>query len=165
MIGTVKGHEIKKNQDGDKNVVLLQVELSDEKDVQTVQLYSMSGEISIPQAGAKVVILPDPDSAWKKGIAIDDLIEHTGITAGEKKLYSYDSGTIKAFINFLKSGIIEINGNNDFAVRFDALDTAIQTFITTLNALFATKLDASGQTPGTLTLDISAAKVEEVKII
>ena len=160
MIGTVKGHEITKNQDGDKNVVLLQVEIFDDKDIQTVQLYSMSGEIIIPQAGAKVVILPDADTGWKKGIAIDDLIEHTGISDGEKMLYAYDAGVIKSFLKLLKTGIMELNGNADFAVRFNALDTGLQNMLTALNADIVV---AGGA--GSTILDISTAKAGTVKII
>ena len=67
-------------------------------------------------------------------------------------------------ILLLNTGIIELNGNADFTVRFNALNTALQTFITDLNTKLVTAFTGVGGTwPGT-SLDISGAKVEEVKI-
>lgn len=163
MIGTVTGHRIGKNLDGDKDVVLLQVEITDEDDIQTVELFNQSGEDYIPPIGSDVIVAEIAPN-WKIGIATKDDITPT-MLEGERKLYSQDAGSIKAFINLLKTGVIELNGNGDFAVRFDALDTAIQTFITALNAAFVLKQDAAAQTSPALTLDISAAKVDEVKLI
>lgn len=59
--------------------------------------------------------------------------------------------------------VIELNGNVDFAVRFNALNTQLQALIVLINALFATKLDGGGAA-GALTLDLSTAKVDEVKL-
>jgi phage gp45-like len=162
MIGIVTGHEVGKNLDGDKDVVLLQVQITEDEDTQTVELFSATGDDYIPPVGSDVIIAEiRPD--WKVGIASKDNIT-SSVNTGERKLYSQSGDIIKAFINLLTTGIIELNGNSDFAVRFNALDTAIQTFITALNAALANKLDGSG-TAGTLTLDISGAKIDEVKVI
>ena len=81
-----------------------------------------------------------------------------------------------AFINILNSGIIEINGNTDFAVRFNALETGfnllrteLNTALTILNAHVHTLAGAGTTdpmaTPTVLaTAEISAAKVNEVKL-
>lgn len=52
---------------------------------------------------------------------------------------------------------VEINGNTKSFVTHTELDTALQLYVTAVNALFATKLDGSGN-PGTAVLNITAAK-------
>jgi len=158
-IGKVTGRAIGKNRDGSDDVLLLQVEISDPDDVQTVQLMNPSGENSNPPDDSQVLII-DIGSAFKVAVAADDGIAPFG-DPGDKQIYSVDGGIIKAFINLLTSGNIELNGNADNAVRFNALDTQMQTLIIAINALFATKADGSG-TAGSLSLDLSSAKVDEV---
>jgi len=58
---------------------------------------------------------------------------------------------------------LEINGNTDYAVSWTDLNTALQLLVTTINAKFLTKTDGVGS-PGGLSLDISSAKVEGVKL-
>ncbi len=157
MIGNVTGYRIGKNQDGDKDVLLLQVEISDKEDVQTVELFTQSGEDSNPPEGSRVIIASINEN-WKAGIAVDDGITPS-MLPGEKKFYSISSGAISAFMNFLETGVLELNGNADFAVRFNALNTALQTMLTALNADIVT---AGGA--GTTTLDITPARVDEVKV-
>ena len=162
-IGIVKGFEKRKNKDSERIQVLLTVEITDVEDVQTVELMNDDGVDSIPVNEARVLI-GDIGIAYKIAFAVDDLIPNQILNAGEKKIYSSDGdGNILNFISFLENRI-EINGNNDFAVRFTALDTAFQQLITDINAALGTKTDGSG-TAGTLTLDISGAKVDTVKII
>ena len=64
--------------------------------------------------------------------------------SGEKKSYSTnsDGSAIKAYVFYRNSGNLEVNGNADFAVRFNALQTAFDqlksdfnTQITVYNAL------------------------------
>lgn len=162
MTGIVTGFEIGKNRNGTKNVVLLQVRLRDAKDIQTIELMTPAGDDSIPVNGSRVAIL-QVSSSYKIAIAQNDNITPI-MGAGEKMIYSQSGNAIEAFIKLLNTGIIEINGNNDFAVRFNALQAAINTFIGLLNTTLSTKLDGAG-VAGTLTLDISSAKVSEVKII
>jgi len=162
MTGIVTGFEIGKNRNGSKDVVLLQVRLRDAKDIQTIELMNPAGDDSIPVNGSKVAIL-QVSSSYKIAIAQNDNITPI-VGAGEKMIYSQAGDVIKAFTKWLDTGIIEINGNNDFAVRFNALQSAINTFIGLLNTALSTKLDGGGAA-GTLTLDISSAKVDEVKII
>lgn len=156
-IGTVTGREVKKNRDGSNDRLMLQVEITDSDDIQTVELRNTSGEDNNPVNGLQVLIL-DVGSAFKLAIATDDGITPS-MLPGEKKIYSIDAGTISAFINFFLGGIIEINGNADFAVRFNALNTALQTMLTSLNADI---VSAGGS--GNTTLDLSAAKVNDVKL-
>lgn len=63
----------------------------------------------------------------------------------------------------VKESQIELNGSTGYATEHTALNTALQTFITALNLLFASKLDGAG-TPGTLALNITAAKAAKVRL-
>lgn len=57
---------------------------------------------------------------------------------------------------------IELNGNTKTFVTHTELNSALQTFVTSLNGLFASKLDGGGA-PGTLTLNISSAATTTIK--
>lgn len=161
MIGTVKGFQIGPNRDGTNDVLLLQVEMSDPDDIQTVEYYSGAGDDTIPPKGSLVTIL-SVGPAWKIAIASNDNIAPS-MAEGERKIYSSDSGVIKAFINWLAGGNLELNGNGNSAVTFSALNTALQTLVTAINATFATKINGAGAA-GTLTLDISAAEEATVRL-
>lgn len=166
MIGIVTGFEIGKNRNGTKDVLLLQVRITEPDDIQTVEYMSAAGDDSVPPIGSRVTIL-QAGSAWKIAIASQDSITPV-MGEGERKIYSSKDGAIEAFINWLSTGILELNGNSDFAVRFNALDAQI----TILNSKYDvhTHLDPVSGSTGVpsnvpLNIDISGAKVDEVKII
>lgn len=78
----------------------------------------------------------------------------------------YPPAGIKPTPSFIKvdpAGIISINGDTDFAVSWTDLNTALQTLVTNINAVLATKKDEAG-TAGTLSLDLLAAKSLTVKL-
>lgn len=165
--GTVTGREFKKNRDSGNIRLLLQVQITDSDDVQTVEYMAASGEDSSPPDGSKVLIL-GIGSAYKIAIAADDNIEPS-MLEGEKKLYSIDAGVIAAFINFLQSGIIEINGNADFLVRYNALETAfnqLKSDFDTHGHLYTPGGGTPTQTgpPPASSADITPAKVDTVKV-
>lgn len=172
--GKITGSEVKKNRDGVGNRRLLQVEISDPDDIQTVELMASAGEDVNPPVGNRVLIL-DVGAAYKIAIAADDGIEPS-MDEGEKKLYSIDGGAISAFINLLNTGILELNGNADFAVRFNALQTAFDQLVTDFNNLVTvhdthmhpTAATGSPSLPtitGTASsADMSGAKIDEIKV-
>lgn len=172
--GIVTGREFKKNRDGENDRLLLQVQITDADDIHTVEYMSPSGEDSNPPDGAKVLIV-DAGRAYKIAIAVDDNIQPS-MQEGEKKLYSISDGDIAAFINFLQSGIVEINGNSDFAVRYNELEAGFNqlksdfnSFVTTYNSHnHPTAPDGPVSSPSATgsssAADISAAKVDEVKL-
>ena len=159
--GRVRGRELIENRDGSHKVLMLQVEITNARDMQTVQYVSLTGDDSNPPDDSIVYML-DLGPAFKIAFAADDLIEPS-MGPGEKKIYSSDAGAVQAFINLLTTGIIELNGNADFVVRFTALEAQMQILVTAINAAFATKLNGSGSAGG-LVLDLSTAKVDEVKV-
>ena len=172
--GIVTGRELKKNRDSGNDRLLLQVKITDADDIHTVEYMSPPGEDSNPPDGAKVLII-DVGRAYKVAIAADDNVSPS-MSEGEKKLYSISDGAIAAFISFLSSGIIEINGNSDFAVRYNELETGFNELKTDFNNFVTTYNTHSHATAPTgpvsppsasgssSTADISAAKVEEVKL-
>jgi hypothetical protein len=166
MIGTVTGQEIKKNRDGGVEVRLLQVQLSNESDTQTVQFFPLSGDDSPPQINDKVVVLPI-GPAFKVALAIQDSVVPS-MGAGEKKLYSRDSnGVIAAFINFLSNGNLELNGDAKSAVRFEDLKTAfnqLKTDFDTHNHPTAPTGPVSTPSTAPSTADITPAESSTVKL-
>lgn len=173
-LGTVTGSELKVNKDGLTVVRMLQVQLAEAEDIQDVQLITQVGNESFPEIGSQVIVI-SINRSFKVAIASDDLIVPS-MNTGEKKLYSTAGGVIMAFINILNSGIIEINGNTDFAVRFNPLNiefeklrTEVNAALTILNAHVHTLAGVGTTdpmaTPTVLaTAEISAAKVNEVKL-
>lgn len=86
------------------------------------------------------------------------------VEAGQTKIYSTtaDGKTLKSLINLDIDGNIELNGNSKKFVTHAELNTALQTFVTSLNTNLASKLDGGG-TAGVLTIDISASETTTVK--
>lgn len=115
MTGIVRGYEIGTNRDSSQNVLLLQVEIT-ENNIQAVEYMSAPGDNSIPPKGSIVSIL-SAGSAWKIAIACNDGKDFdTSISEGEKYLYSDGENS---FIKLLKNGNIELNGNSRDAARKD----------------------------------------------
>lgn len=167
--GIVQGYEIGKNKDGDQNVLLLQVTMSDPDDTQTIEYKSGFGCMGIPNKGAEVDIIMINES-YKVAIASNDGLDfNSSLNAGEKVIYSLDSANIKkAFITWLDTGLLHLNGNNDYATRYNAFNTALQSLITKVNAettKIAAALPAYLATRSTIAQDFSGAKVDEVKIV
>lgn len=133
--GVITGSEIGINMDGDFPARKLQVQVTDPDDIQTVELMLASGEDSNPPDGSSVVFAT-LGTAWNIGVAVSDGVIPS-MQKGEKKIYSVSDGVIKAFINFLASGELDLNGNADYAVRYNALKTAFDQLKSDFNALVA----------------------------
>lgn len=173
-IGIVKGREFKANRDGQNIRLMLQVEITDSNDIHTVEFMSSAGVDTNPANGSKVLIV-DVGSAYKIAIAADDNIEPSSEEGGNG-IYSVSSGAIAAFINLLSGGTIEINGNNDFAIRFNEMKTAFDELKADLNTFIGVYNGHNHPTapsgpvsppsaPGSSsTADMSGAKVDEVKL-
>jgi phage gp45-like len=142
QIGRITGAELRTNRDSDKKVLLLTVEISEPDDLQTVELMSQAGENYNPPEDSNAIII-ELGEAWKVAIACDDGIEPTELAEGERELYSSSEGEKKAKATLKANGDIELNINQweDFAVRFnwlntgfEGLKTQINNFITTYNS-------------------------------
>lgn len=138
-------------------------------DVQTAIEIAPYGCDSNPIAGMRAIYSPTEDKGKKVIIGYinkDQLAE-----VGEHRLYSTDSnGVLKFFIWLKNDGTLEIGGNSDNAVRYSPLNTGLQQFKSDIQAqlaLIATGIAAGGgsYTPGTLTLDISNSKIQQIKTL
>jgi len=145
-VGLISGSEINTNREGEDNVRLLQVQVTDSDDVQTVEQIRGSGDDQNPQDDSAVIVA-DLGPAWKIALGIDDGVDPGTIAKGERKIYSYDANrVIQAFIHWLVDGTIHINGDADTAVGFTDLksgfdtlksevDSNLTALVTTVNAM------------------------------
>jgi hypothetical protein len=164
QLGKVTGQEIKQNRGTDINVRMLQVQLSNESDIQSVEYIPLSGDDNPPKKDDKVVVI-GIGSAFKIAIGVRDAVV-TAMAAGERKLYSRDgNGDIAAFINLLTDGNINLNGDAYSAVRFEELKTSFDAFV--LWAQTHTHPTPPGESnPPTqpLNVDVDDAKVPTVTV-
>lgn len=133
--GKIVGSSIGKNRDGTKNTRLLDVEITDPADIQTVELIGRSGAENNPPVGGRVIIA-QVGSAWKIAIADDDGVEPSA-GVGEKFLYSTDTaGTqVKAAIKLFNDGKILIdNGPTQVEIDDSGNVTLTNTGDLTLNS-------------------------------
>ncbi len=177
--GVVSGWEIKKNKDGEQPVRLLQVIISDPEDVQTVEWMGKPGEDDGLVAGMTVLI--GTVGSTKFAFAADDGLEPDA-GGNEKKIYSSENGVKSAEINLRKngdieiksktgasvnlktSGEIELNGNTDFVISFTQLQTLLTQFALDINTELTKRELLPAQTPIPVTIDITPAKMENIKI-
>lgn len=61
------------------------------------------------------------------------------------------------------TGEVHLKGDSRTLVTYAELNTALQTLVSSINSAFASKLNGGGS-PGGLTLDISSAEAEDVKV-
>jgi hypothetical protein len=185
--GKVRGRELSKNKDGIANKILLQVEITSPDDIQTVEWINHDGEDSSPPDNSLVVVVA-VSPGYKIAVACDDGILAES-SPGEKILYSQLNGKKRTSVVLktdgsvlidtkdtdgsqvskikidasgeisLNGSALNLNGSADFAVRFSALNIALQTMLTSLNADI---VSAGGS--GSTVLDISLAKAESVKL-
>lgn len=116
-IGRVTGYEIGKNKEGEVDVLLLQVEISEPDDVQTVELYQSGGRDYNPPTNSTVIVIPIAD-ALQIAVAVND-----GITPesepGEAEIYSVDeyAGSKQAKVKLFTDGVCKINDGGPAAAR------------------------------------------------
>jgi hypothetical protein len=170
LTGIVTGQEIRKNRDSEINVRMLQVQISNPQDIQSVEYVPLAGDDNPPQNGDTVFILSFGQS-YKCAIGVRDAIV-ASMSAGERKLYSRDSnGDIAAFINLLAGGNVELNGNAFSAVRFaelqtafDALKSVVNTHTHLYNPGPGSPIATAAGTPQS-TADITPAESDTVKLL
>jgi phage gp45-like len=163
MIGVVTGSRIAKNRDGDKDLLLLQVELIKDEDVRTVEFFNQAGEDTNPALGSRVFVIPVSDS-YEIAIAASDGLLPMALP-GEKEIYSTDimATTKQASIKLDTYGNIILNSGFKNPVNWYDLNIQLQLLVMAINTALSTKADFAGAAGG-LTLDISTAKVDKILI-
>ena len=133
-IGTVRGSEVIENKDADEKSRMLQVELTNADDLQSIEQIGQVGEDSNPQPDARVIVI-DLGPAYRVAVASSDDVEPS-VSEGEKEIYSYDASGNKLATIILKSDShVEIEGIQ-IRVGAGATEPAMQgtKFITKYNA-------------------------------
>jgi len=83
---------------------------------------------------------------------------------GETRIYATNDAGVEVFSIYLKNnGTVEIGGNTDNAVKHAALNTSLQQFVLDVNTQLTTALALVPYTWVPVTLNISSAKVDDVK--
>lgn len=122
-IGTVIKSEIRKNRDGVQNTVMLQVEMDDADDIQSVELMPHAGMDYRPLPGSKVFVV-ESGAAYRLAIASKDAVEPSS-AVGEQKMYSVDAaGLVRAMVHWMEDGQLVLNMGAGTAVEFKRLKTA-----------------------------------------
>jgi hypothetical protein len=164
MIGMVKNLEIKKNKDGKQDVLMLQLQVTEQRDIQSVQLEQSNYEM-VPEIGDLIVIYKVNDSFKLGSIYQNGVLPDPSLKQGESRIYAKQGSSVKSFIRCRVNGEIELNGDSDWAVKFSALESLINE----LNSKFSNHIHPNG-TPNTgtptqpLDLDPSNLKVFTVRL-
>jgi len=136
-------------------------------------LFSSSGDDSPPLPEDRVFIIEKEGTG--RYCIIGVLVQSQGAEPGEKKLFSRDeNGELKSLIYLKKDGIIELNGNADFAVRFSELESGFNqlksdhnNFLLHVHSGVTTGPGVSGPAtpPATQsTASVAGSKIEDIKV-
>ena len=136
VIGKVTGREIAKNRDGEEDVILLQVEVSDSDDIQTVELHRGAGVDLNPPDGS-IVTLVNAGNAWQIAATTNDNVTPEGLDEGAYQIYASDSGSKTANALCEPGGDLVLNNGTDYAVQYTELKSAFDTLKGDLNILIA----------------------------
>jgi len=162
------------------DVLEVKAELNKDENI-TAERYSPSGDDSVPLPDDAGCFIPRDESGVYLVNGFIDPKNKSVSLPGEKRFYSRDdSGNIKAYIYLRKDEIIELNGNEDFAVRFLVLEAEFNKLKDSYNDLVEkynqhthlynpgpgspTASGAASDQGTESTADISGAKVENVKV-
>lgn len=127
-------------------------------------LYGPSGDDSPPLSEDRVLLVSIDGEG--KHVITGVICKSQGAEPGEKKLYSRDSnGDIQGYIYIKSDGIIEINGNADFAVAFNDLKSGFDTLVSNFNSHTHPTAPSGPVSPPSIpsTASIDSSKVSEVK--
>jgi hypothetical protein len=182
MIGNIKSSEVKTNRDGTKKVVVLQVEIEEEEDLQSVELYPGCNIDFRPEDdGANVLI--DNDSTSHKMTAACHDGQVSEVEKGEIEIYSLSGGKRKAKHRCKKDGSHVFNDGEDWLVQytemkkaFDQLKSDFDTHVSTYNGHIhiTTATVAATPTPGVIapttttskpsTANMAPAKLQNMRV-
>jgi len=149
VVGIVTGRRIGKNRDGDKNVLILQVELITGEDTRSIEIFS-SADFN-PANGTRVYICDVSDS-YQVAVATSDGLTPE-VEPGEVEIYSTDNPVTakQARIYLNKDGEIVLNQGTKLAARKEdpilinaTTDSAFITWVANVSAFI------NGLSPGTI---------------
>lgn len=159
---TVTGISFKKKGAAPGKSVIIQTESSGGQE-RNSEMYHNPGISSGPTKSDRIIEV-SAGSGVRVAIAAHNYRIEVEVIDGETIIYSTNTAgdTVKSVIKLDNAGNIDLNGDGKKFVTHAELDTALQAFITALNINIGTKLDGAG-TPGTASLDISAAETTTIR--
>jgi hypothetical protein len=172
----IKSATVKKNRDGDKNVLMLNVEISEPEDIQSAESMRIAGIDSNPPVGSKGFV-NEAGEAWKIVVAINDNVQ-PDTNPGEIEIYSSASGNKLATLRFTADNKIVAQGGGDNAVRYSALESAFNQLKADFNSLVtaynthvhpgvtagANSTATTLSTGGSSTADIGPSKIDDIEV-
>jgi hypothetical protein len=136
--GTIKDRAIEIDGDAEKKTLILEVQVSDADDGQSVEFHATAGDDVQPPDGARVFIAEISES-FQIAVVIDDGIEpDETIEPGEREIYASDDGARKSKIRWKKDGQLVLNDGEDTAVNFTGLKAAFDTLRDDFNNFLST---------------------------
>ena len=131
-------------------------------DVQTALQVAPAGIDSKPVKNAIAVHSTTGNNG--ESVILGYIEKHDNTQEGETRIFATDENGVEVFSVFLKrNGTIEIGGNTDNMVRYSTLNTALQTFANNLNDKLTTAFGSVPYTWPGVSIDVSGAKIDEVK--
>ena len=176
--GTIESIEVTQNLETGELVRLAQVNILDE-DTVSVELPFPEGDEFVPAAGDRVYF-EEQDAGWLVARCIQTIMDVDGtLSDGERELFSR-LGTLRSATVRLKSdGEIILNAGDDYAVKFEKLESAMESLQTDINNILSKIYTHTHPVAGSTasmsveltvppiinpTVDISDAKVDKVRL-
>ncbi len=150
-IGRVVSSEVGKNRDGDSDVLLLTVEISEPGDEQTVEYMQAAGDDFNPPEDTTVIVA-DLGEAWKIAIAADDGIAPES-ASGEKEIYAILAGIKKGRLKCNLDGTVQAGISLlDFVAQAGKVLTELQSIKTAFDSHVhtTTATVGAGAVPGVI---------------
>ena len=148
---------------------LLKLTVLGKNDVQEIEQIAPHGIDSCPPNDTRVLHV----ETLQRGtcVVVGSINDNQESTEGESRVYSTDAdGVLQTFIHLHDDGTIDIGGTTDNMVRYSPLDSGLQSFKSQIQAelaLIAAGIATGGgaYSPGTLTVNISNSKIDEIKTL
>lgn len=164
-----------------KSVVIQLIASGDEEEQRTTELWHAPGISSAPTNGDRAIVLPIGRGSFKVAIATRNHRIEVEPGEGETIIYSTNAtgDTVQSTIKLDASGNIDLNGDGKRLVTYGELNTALQSFKTSIDSSIASAIvghthsgvttgpGVSGPGAGAATvptsLDISAAETSTLR--
>lgn len=169
-VGIVKSVRFGKGYRSEKDVVIVECVIDDDRDIQSIEYLFEAGSSFVPFSG-DTVLIHEVSSEYKVATSVNSGVVVSSLSSGEKAVFAYSDGDVKSIIEFLNSGELVLNRGEGYAVEFERLKAGIDSLVEYINGHTHafTGLDAGViGTTGTVTVEsvdsIDDSKVDLVRI-